>query len=188
MKTWKDITLRKAIKLEKLPEMDKLELIINQYAILNDISVSDVEDMTPAELLENSKEYEFLLKLPDSKRTDVVKINGRKYGLIDFSKMTLAQMVDIEEYYNSGLVDNAHKILSVIMLPIRFKFPFMKPQLVDYIPDPVREEDFLDLDMELVWGNLLFFYHIEMKYIKGLLDYLQENLKTRVDGVKVKVE
>jgi hypothetical protein len=31
--------------------------------------------------------------------------------------MTLAQMVDIEEYYKAGLMNNVHKILSVLYLP-----------------------------------------------------------------------
>lgn len=178
MKSWKDISLRKAIELESLGEMEKLDLIINQYAILNDMTIEEVEKMTPAELLASSKDYQFILKMPDAKKTDIVKVNGRKYGLVDFSKMTLAQMVDIEEYYNEGVIDNAHKILSVIMLPVKRNIPFTKVVLEDYNPDPQREEDFLDLDMEMVWGNLLFFYHIEMKYMRDLLDYLQAQLKT----------
>lgn len=178
MKSWKDITLRKAIELEQLGEMDKLDLIINQYAIINDMTIEEVEKMTPNELLEKSKEYQFILKMPEAKRTDFVKVNGRKYGLVDFSKMSLAQMVDIEEYYNDGVVGNAHKILSVLMLPVKRNIPFMKVVLDEYEADEVRENDILDLDMELVWGNLLFFYLIEMKYMKDLLGYLQGQLKT----------
>jgi hypothetical protein len=178
MKSWKDISLRKAIELESLGEMEKLDLIINQYAILNDMTIDEVEKMTPNELFESSKDYQFILKMPDAKKTDIVKVKGRKYGMVDFSKMTLAQMVDIEEYYNEGVIENAHKILSVIMLPVRRNIPFTKVVLEDYNPDPQREEDFLDLDMEMVWGNLLFFYHIEMKYMKDLLGYLQVQLKT----------
>lgn len=186
MKSWKDITLRKAIELEQLGEMDKLDLIINQYAIINDMTIEEVEKMTPNELLEKSKEYQFILNMPEAKKTEFVKVNGRKYGLVDFSKMSLAQMVDIEEYYNDGVVSNAHKILSVLMLPVKRNIPFMKVQLEDYEADEVRENDILDLDMELVWGNLLFFYLIEMKYMKDLLGYLQGQLRTANQLEKLK--
>jgi hypothetical protein len=186
MKSWKDITLKKAIELEQLGDMDKLDLIINQYAIINDMTIEEVEKMTPNELLESSKEYQFILNMPEAKRTDFVKVNGRKYGLVEFSKMSLAQMVDIEEYYNSGVVSNAHKILSVMMLPVKRHIPFMKVVLDDYEADEVRENDILHLDMELVWGNLLFFYLIEMKYMKDLLGYLQGQLRTANQLEKLK--
>jgi len=178
MKSWKDITLRKAQKLESLPKtLDTLDLIINQYAILKDIEVSEVERLTPNELIEKTNELAFLKDLPIPKRTDVIKVNGRKYRLIDFNKMSLGQMVDIEEYYNEGLVHNSHRILSVMFLPVQRKFPFIKETTLPYEPDEVRENDMLDCDMETIWGNLLFFYLGEMRYTKGLLDYLEEKVQ-----------
>ena len=178
MKSWKDITLRKAQKLESLPKtLDTLDLIINQYAILKDIEVSEVERLTPNELIEKANELAFLKDLPIPKRTDVIKVNGRKYRLIDFNKMSLGQMVDIEEYYNEGLVHNSHRILSVMFLPVQRKFPFIKETTLPYEPDEVRENDMLDCDMETIWGNLLFFYLGEMRYTKGLLDYLEEKVQ-----------
>lgn len=174
MKSWKDITLRKAQKLESLPKnIDTLDLIINQFSILKDIEISEVERLTPNELVEKANELEFLKELPAPKKADKIKINGRKYKLVDFSKMSLGQMVDIEEYYNEGLVDNAHRILSVLFLPTERKFPYLKETIKPYEPDEVRENDMLDCDMETIWGTLLFFYLGEMTYTKDLLAYLE---------------
>ena len=169
-----EITLRKAQKLESLPkDIDTLDLIINQFSILKGIEISEVEKLTPNELVEKANELEFLKELPLPKKADKIKVNGRKYKLVDFSKMSLGQMVDIEEYYNEGLVDNAHRILSVLFLPVERKFPYLKETIISYEPDEVRENDMLDCDMETIWGTLLFFYLGEMKYTKGLLDYLE---------------
>lgn len=174
MKSWKDITLRKAQRLESLPKgLDTLDLIINQFSILKDIEISEVERLTPNELVEKANELEFLKELPLPKKAERVKINGRKYKLVDFSKMSLGQMVDIEEYYNEGLVDNAHRILSVLFLPVERKFPYLKETIKPYEPDEVRENDMLDCDMETIWGTLLFFYLGEMTYTKDLLAYLE---------------
>jgi hypothetical protein len=93
--------------------------------------------------------------------------------------MSLGQMVDIEEYYNEGLVDNAHRILSVMFLPTERKFPYLKETTIPYEPDEVRENDMLDCDMETIWGTLLFFYLGEMKYTKDLLGYLEGTVQMR---------
>jgi hypothetical protein len=180
MKSWKDITLRKAQKLESLPKgLDTLDLIINQFSILKDMEINEVERFTPNELVEKANELEFLKELPLPKKVDKVKVNGRKYKLIDFTKMSLGQMVDIEEYYNEGLVDNAHRILSVMFLPTKRKFPYLKETTIPYEPDEVRENDMLDCDMETIWGTLLFFYLGEMKYTKDLLGYLEGTVQMR---------
>lgn len=186
MKGWKDISLKKAAELESLGDMDQMDLIVHQYAILNDMTIDQVERMTPESLFVEAEKYKFLLKLPEPKETRWVKVNGREYGLTDMSKLTLAQMVDIEEYYNDGLVDNAHKILSVLYLPRKKKW-FGNKEIEEYVPDVQREKDILDLDMETVWGTLLFFWIIEMKYTKGLLDYLTAQQKTASPAMKIRI-
>lgn len=186
MKGWKDISLRKAIELETIGEMDQMDLIVNQYAIINDLTIDEVERMTPEKLFIEAEKYKFLLTLPEPKEAKWVKVNGREYGLVDMAKLTLAQMVDIEEYYNMGLIENANKILSVLYLPVKRKW-YGKKEIEDYVPDTERENDILDLDMQTVWGSLLFFWIIEMKYTKGLLDYLMGQLKTANPLMKEKI-
>lgn len=186
MKGWKDITLRQSMELEQIGEMDQLDLIVNQYAIINNMTIEEVERMTPEELFIEAEKYKFLLTLPEPKEHKWIKVNGREYGLVDMTKLTLAQMVDIEEYYNMGLIENANKILSVLYLPKKKKW-FGKKEIEEYVPDTERENDILDLNMDIVWGSLLFFCLIEMVYTKGLLDYLMVQLKTANPLMKEKI-
>lgn len=173
-KNWSNITLKQAQEISSLGEMDELELVINQMAIIRDTTIDVIEALEPKELITFIEEYHFLKELPKEKKTTNFKYKGNRYGLIDFSKMTLAQMVDIEEYYNDGLMKNIHKILSVVFLPIKFYNPITKKySLEPYSVDKDREEVFLELDMEMVWGTTLFFYHIEQEYMRGLNSYFQ---------------
>jgi hypothetical protein len=93
--------------------------------------------------------------------------------------MTLAQMVDIEEYYREGILENAHRIVSVIMLPAKRKWKFAGPWVTEeYEPSEERENDMLKMDMETIWGNMLFFSTIVSIYTKGLLDFSVAMLET----------
>jgi hypothetical protein len=187
MKGWKDITLRQSMELELIGEMDQMDLIVNQYAIINNMTIEEVERMTPEQLFIEAEKYKFLLTLPEPKEHKWIKVNDREYGFVDLKSLTLAQMVDIEEYYNGGMIENANKILSVLYLPKKKKW-FGKKEIEEYVPDTQREDDILDLNMEIVWGSLLFFCLIEMRYTKGLLDYLMAQLKTADPLMKEKIQ
>ena len=184
MKNWKDVTLRQAQELLALDpkdysEQEYLAFEVDQLAILLDQDPHTIETtMSVKEIMEALAEWNFLSELPKediAKRVATFKKNGTRYGLMDFNNITLAQMVDIEEYVNLGIVQNIHKIMSVLYLPTKRWNPFTKKyKLKDYEPDPKREELFLDLDMEFVYGNLLFFYLIVTTYTKHMRDSLVE--------------
>lgn len=177
MKSWKDISLRKALKLMSLNETayDQLDLIIKQMAILLDKTETQIELMEPKELFEFGDKFKFLGELPKPKETKVIKVNGREYGLIELTRIKLAQMIDIEEYYNLGLKESIAQILSVLYLPIKKRIPLTnRYTLEDYEPDNEREEDMLDVDMETMWGTILFFYRGVSNYSSAMKVYLEQ--------------
>ena len=57
MKGWKDITLRMAIEIDGLGEMDEIDLTINQMAIIRDTTIDEIEKLNPVELIEFVKEF-----------------------------------------------------------------------------------------------------------------------------------
>jgi len=184
MKNWKDITLRQAQELIALDpknygKEEYLAYEVDQLAIILDKDPVQIENtMSVQEILDTLKEWSFLGELPkedQAKRVATFKKDGRRYGLVDFSKLTLAQMVDIEEYVNLGLIPNIHNIMSVLYLPTKTWNPFTKRYtLKEYEPDPERGNIFLDMDMDFVYGNLIFFYLIVMSYTKHMQDSLME--------------
>jgi hypothetical protein len=197
MKSWKDISLRKALRLMSLNETayDQLDLIIKQMAILLDKTETQIELMEPKELFEFGDKFKFLGELPKPKETKVIKVNGREYGLTELTRIKLAQMIDIEEYYNLGLEKSIAQILSVLYLPIKKRIPLTsKYTLEDYEPDNEREEDMLDVDMETMWGTILFFYRGVTEYSNAMKVYLEQKEmeeRTRLEALmleKVVVE
>jgi hypothetical protein len=197
MKSWKDISLRKALKLMSLNETayDQLDLIIKQMAILLDKTETQIELMEPKELFEFGDKFKFLGELPKPKETKVIKVNGREYGLTELTRIKLAQMIDIEEYYNLGLEKSIAQILSVLYLPIKKRIPLTnRYTLEDYEPDNEREEDMLDVDMETMWGTILFFYRGVTEYSNAMKVYLEQKEmeeRTRLEALmleKVVVE
>jgi hypothetical protein len=180
-KSWNDIKLYQLQELDTLPTYeDELDLVINQLSILLDEDPSYIENMPISELLEEFKQWSFLKELPEEKNNLLIKVDGKQYGLIDFNKMTLGQMVDIEEYVTDGLMKNMHKILSVLYLPVSsYNYITKKIVLESYEPDKDRQEMFLTLTMDIIYPQLLFFYHIVKVYIRNLADSLKGKTPTQ---------
>ena len=176
--SWKNITLRQSIELFNLKKEefeDDLDYYLEQLSILEDIDIATLENLTPNEIVDKIKQYDFIKVLPKEKHINTIKINKRKYGFMEFNKLSLAQMIDIEEYVNEGITNNIHKIISVILLPIKKQNIFTKKYILEeYVPSEERENDILDLDMEFVYSNLLFFYHIVNEFTNNLKDSLVE--------------
>lgn len=185
MKTWKDITLRQAIEIDQLGEMDEVDLIINQMAIIKDTTTDAIEALSPAEFIKFTEEYRFMGEIPEARNVKSFKKGGRIYQMVELTDINLAQMVDIEEYYTDGFLKNAHKILSVLYLPVKTKnFITRKIVLEEYKADATREELFLDMDMEFIWQNLIFFWSIGQIYIKGMMASSEENLTTAMKNLR----
>lgn len=194
IKGWKDIKLSQLQKLNSLPtEGDEIELMVNQLSVLLNKTNDEIENIPVDELLAEFKLWGFLKDLPEEKRVDIIEINGKKYGLCDFSKITLAQMVDGEAYFEAGIMQNMHKLLSVIYLPIKkYSIITKKYTIEDYEPDVERENDFLDVTMDKLYPTMLFFYHIVKEYLIRTQIYLVEDMENQMkkmtNGMKMTKE
>ena len=176
-KGWKDITLRMAIEIDGLGEMDEIDLTINQMSIIRDTTIDEIEKLNPVELIEFVKEYDFMNTIPEPKLVKTFK-RDKRYGITELTDLKLAQMVDIEEYYGDGFLKNAHKILAVLYQPTKsYNIITKKYTLEDYKQDTKREDMFLDMDMDFIWSNLLFFWTIAKIYMKDLGDYSVERAR-----------
>ncbi len=181
MKSWKDISLAKAMEIMELEknagEMDKIDFIIERLAILQDRDVNDVENQTPEKIFADNEKFSFLRTMPKAKFIERTKIDKTEYAIAPLEKLTLAQMVDIEEFYKGGIEENIDKIISVLLLPIKKKTVLGKIILQDYEYDEQRVEDMRSLDMEFVWSNILFFWTIVQEYMTDFQVYLQEQME-----------
>lgn len=176
-KTWKDINLATAMELMSLeqqaPDMEPIDFIVERLAVLLDKDPSEVENQEPDKLFAQNDEWAFLANLPQPKFVQWTKLNGKEYGITPLDKLTLAQMVDIEEYYKSGLEGNIDKIASILVLPVKQGGVLTKKVLEDYEYDEERVEAVRQLDMEFVWQNILFFWTGVDRFTTGFRDYLE---------------
>lgn len=175
MKTWRDISLRQAQELFTLDPKDFTEDFayeIEMLSILTDTDPTEIENQLSAqELLDALKEYEFTKTLPKEKHTKVIEVNGKRYGQCELDKLSLGQMVDIEEYVNLGITENIHNIMGILYLPI-VEENGEDYKLEKYEANQDRAQEFLDCNMEIVYGNLLFFYLIVTEFTNSLKDSL----------------
>jgi hypothetical protein len=180
-KSWKDMTLATAkelMQLEKQAEsIDPIDFIIERVALLDDRDPAEVENQTPEKIFQQNDAWD-LNKMPVAKFRPWTKIDGKEYGISPLDKITLAQMVDIEEYYKGGLEQNLDKIISILVLPVADKSILGKKTLEEYQYDDERVELMNKLDMEFVWQNILFFWTGVETYIQSFKDYLAEAAKT----------
>jgi len=183
MKSWKDVKLRQLQEISLLGEFeDKTDEMISALSILLDKDPADIENMPVSDIHLEFNEWSFLNIKPEPKLIPIVKVNNREYGICDLSKITMAQLVDIEEYFSEGLIENLHKILSVIYLPIKRKKWLGKGYDVEkYKPSDERKEDFLDATMDVLYPTALFFFSGVMNYIKSSASSLMEEKKVMME-------
>jgi hypothetical protein len=183
-RSWKDITLEQGQELAQLDIEDTWELVTNQMAIILDTTMDEIENKPAALVYEFINDWAFIKEMPKMKELKHFKVEGQWYKLCNLSEMTLAQMVDIEEYYKADLMGNIHRILSVLYLPAK-KNIWGRWQIGEYRPNKEREDIFLKMDMETIWGASLFFLNGVQTYMIVLKDYLTTEEKKMMNGNKV---
>lgn len=175
---WSDIKLYQIQEIDTLPEFDsKLDMMIEQLSILTDTDPYEIKKLPVDDMVSEFEKWEFINETPQPKAHEKIKVNGVKYKLIDFDKMSLAQLVDIEEYVSDGIIKNAHKILSVLYLPYK---NILSKELKPYQPNKELEEGIKSVTLDVLYPTLVFFYHIVQIYLVGLEQSLdkEETIKT----------
>jgi hypothetical protein len=180
-KSWKDISLKMAIELIQLSPENDLDLIVERLAILKDKDPADIEKMSFDDISKEYKDWNFVGTLPEQRKDETFKWNGVRYGRVNFAKISLAQMVDIEEFYAMGFLENVHNILSILYLPVKsYNFITKKYTLETYEFNQEVADSLLDIDFDFVYGNLLFFWTIARVYTSSLKDYLIKKNQTEM--------
>jgi len=179
-KNWSDITLGQIQEIDSLPKYDdEIDLIINYLSVIWNKDASYIENLPVTTIINGFEEWAFINDKPTSASTPIIKLKGKKYGAIELSTMTLAQMVDIEEYISEGLMLNLHKIFSVIYLPIKSFNPITKKYTtVEYQPSVERQDVFLGGTMDILYPQMLFFWSIVKIYLEDLQSSSKMKMRT----------
>ena len=102
-----------------------------------------------------------------------ITIDGVEYGFEpNLSKMSYGAYADITQYDTIQIDKNWGKIMSILYRPVEKK-KYGKYAIVPY-DGKIDDGKWLDVNMEVHWGALFFFVHLQMDLLKGILNSLKE--------------
>ena len=100
----------------------------------------------------------------------IFRMDGVQYGFIpNLEDMTFGEYVDLDS--NISDFQEIHKAMAVLYRPIEKKF---KGQYT-IKPYEAKESDFMKaMPMDVVFGSMIFFYHLGSDLSKVMMDYLHQ--------------
>lgn len=166
MATWKDITIEKNDMIMGLQEknLGEIDLIASTIAVLDGVTVKEVEELPYAVLLLKARGLRFLQHSPIA---SIVKrkyeINGKTYiPTLNPAELTTAQYIDFQVRATEAPHDLAG-LLSVILIPEGHKYN------EGYSSDEVREAIYKNFPIEDAMGLSAFFFALWKKSTRRLL-------------------
>lgn len=166
MATWKDITIEKYERIAGLQEknLGEIDLIASTIAVLDGVTVKEVEELPYAVLLLKARGLRFLQQSPIAsivKRK--YKINGKTYiPTLNPAELTTAQYIDFQ-VRAMGAPDDLAGLISVILIPEGHKYN------EGYSSDDVREAIYKNFPIEDAMGLSAFFFALWKKSMRRLL-------------------
>lgn len=166
MATWKDITIEKNDMIMGLQEknLGEIDLIASTIAVLDGVTVKEVEELPYAVLLLKARGLRFLQQSPIAsivKRK--YKIDGKTYiPTLNPAELTTAQYIDFQVRATEAPHDLAG-LLSVILIPEGHKYN------EGYSSDEVREAIYKNFPIEDAMGLSAFFFALWKKSTRRLL-------------------
>ena len=174
--SWKDISLKQYLALQADLEAYSDDAEAQTALTLHHLCGLDVEYIRrlSAESYATIKSKLNQFTSPEGiELTQFVTIDGVEYGFEpNLSKMSYGAYADITQYDTIQVDKNWAKIMSILYRPIE------KKQYGKYLIKPydgeIDETKWLDVNMEVHWGSLFFFVHLQMDLLKGILSSLKE--------------
>lgn len=169
----KEITLDQYQRFEKLnTEENKestflLQKMVEIFCNLNLKDVANIKYKSVQEIIVH------LNKIFDQKHSLVptFTLGNVEYGFIPvLDDMSLGEFIDLDE--NLSKWDNMHKAMSVLYRPVKFKKD-KKYNIEEYkgMNDKLKY-----MPLDIVFGSMVFFYHLSNELTQTILNYLQKEL------------
>ena len=187
--TWKDVTLKQYIDLQNDLESYKdddeaqVALMLHHLCGLEPEYIKALSTDSYIKLKDRLREF-ISPSAIDLQR--FVTIDGVEYGFEpNISKMAYGAYADITQYDTIKIDKNWAKIMDILYRPVTNK----KGKMYSIKPydGEIDETRWLGVNMEVHWGALFFFVHLQMDLLKGILNSLKdEALPASMKSILVK--
>lgn len=174
---WKDVTLKKYLAMMSDIDAYRDDKEAVDALMLHHLAGIPYEELTNVTSESYNKLKEKLskfLKPEDMELQRFVTINGVEYGFEpNLSKMTYGAYADISQYDTISIDKNWAKIMSILYRPITKKDKHGLYNIEPYKGE-LKEDLWLDVTMDVHFGCLFFFLHLQMDLMKDTLKSLTE--------------
>ena len=185
--SWKDITLRTYLNLQKDLEAHSDNEIAQLHFTMYHFCGIDVETITSMTKDSHDKikrSLDNLINNQETKLQRIITIDGIEYGFEpNLSKMAYGAYVDITKYDTLAIDTNWAKIMSILYRPIVEKKKD-KYAIASYNGD-IDDELFLDVDMSVHFGVWFFFINTLKDLLNVTLNFtnlkLPPNIKSTLE-------
>jgi hypothetical protein len=139
----------------------------------------------PVEKIKKLKPFQFaplyalideMIKYKEVPLTRVLNLGGREYGFIPFDELTIGELADLEIIKADTRADFlTHEVLSILYRPITKKKD--DEYVVEEYDGAVckrRSNDFLEADLQVVYGAIFFFITFIQTSTKVMLNHLEQ--------------
>ena len=171
--SWKDITLRKYLELQRDLEVHKDDPMAQFHFTMHHlcgINVDVILSMTNESHEKIKRSLNALMLNQEVPLQRLITIDGIEYGFEpNLSKMAYGAYVDITKYDTLGIDNNWSKIMSILYRPVVRKKK-ERYEISSYQGD-VDEELFLDVGMDVHFGCWFFFINLQMDLLSYTLSF-----------------
>ena len=187
---WQDLTLERWAKLVSIKKGSKVKEAIDSIKVMSDIPRQLIEQLTVKDvafILEQATEIQ-----KEGKLKHKIKMHNVEYGFHpNLEAITIGEYADIEQYVQTGLETNMHKIMGVLYRPI-VEEDKDNYTIAAYDSDKfdIRAEVFKKMKAKDVNSALVFFWILGNELLTILpqfLENLQKDLELKMEKILPKI-
>jgi len=171
--SWKDITLRKYLELQKDLELHKDDPLAQFHFTIHhlcNLNVDVILSMTNESHEKIKSSLDSLMLNQEMPLQRIIKIDGIEYGFEpNLSKIAYGAYVDITKNDTLAIDKNWAKIMSILYRPVVRKSK-ERYEIASYQGD-IDDELFLDVGMDVVFGAWFFFINLQMDLLNYTLNF-----------------
>jgi hypothetical protein len=178
---WSAVTLRDYLALRKDIETYKDEQEAIFACLLHHLCKFPLEYLQQLDIdayIGIKKDITAFFNKTEGEFKKILNIEGIDYGFEpNLSQMAYGAYVDISKYESVGIDDKWAEVMSILYRPIKHKMGALYE--IEPYTGKLETEKFLDVTMDVHFGALSFFFHLQ----KDLLNATLKSLKGELMGV-----